>query len=155
MKINQVCSLNTSTSTFRFSAFCCTRFCSDVIDFHFVYSTEKCDSPLGLSLPDNRWSASSTSDGRTFAAHFGRLNNSPDTVGWCSSTAKEEKAFIEVTASFIVLFVPNVKIDLVTPPRGQTNQGPNSQKRLTLGCRRRDTKVLEEVNLTFFFVRDF
>lgn len=56
----------------------------------------KCDSPLGLSLPDNRWSASSTSDSRTFAAHFGRMNNSPDTVGWCSSTAKEEKAFIEV-----------------------------------------------------------
>ncbi|XP_078376446.1 epithelial discoidin domain-containing receptor 1-like isoform X1 [Oculina patagonica] len=56
----------------------------------------KCDSPLGISLPDGRWSASSTSDRVMFSAHRGRMNNSPDTVGWCSSTAKEEKAFIEV-----------------------------------------------------------
>ena len=118
-------SADTSTSFSVFCAFCCTRLCGDVTDFHFVYSTEKCDSPLGLPLPDNKWSASSTSDGSKFAAHFGRMNYSPDTVGWCSSTAKEEKAFIEVTPWFIVLFVSDIKIDLVTPPRDQSNQGSN------------------------------
>lgn len=73
------------------------------INFYFLYSSEKCDSPLGISLPDNRWSASSTSNRVRFGAHRGRMNNSPDTVGWCSSTAKEEKAFIEVTGLCIFM----------------------------------------------------
>ena len=72
-------------------------------NFNFVYYLGKCDSPLGISLPDDRWSASSTSDRITFGAHRGRMNNSPDTVGWCSSTVKEEKAFIEVTSLLFCL----------------------------------------------------
>ncbi|KAJ7386776.1 DNA damage responsive protein [Desmophyllum pertusum] len=75
-----------------------------LISFVLVFSritaaedqSAKCDSPLGMSIPDDKWSASSTTDRSTFGAHLGRMNKSPDTVGWCSSTAKEEKAFIEV-----------------------------------------------------------
>lgn len=59
-------------------------------------SSEICDSPLSILIPDSQWSASSTINHTLFGAYHGRMNNSPDTVGWCSSTAKEEKAFIEV-----------------------------------------------------------
>ncbi|XP_022788544.1 epithelial discoidin domain-containing receptor 1-like isoform X3 [Stylophora pistillata] len=67
-----------------------------LVVFSKVSSAEKCDSPLGILIPDNQWSASSTVDYASFGAYHGRMNNSPDTVGWCSSTVKEEKAFIEV-----------------------------------------------------------
>lgn len=66
------------------------------------YQAEICDSPLSILIPDSQWSASSTINHTLFGAYHGRMNNSPETVGWCSSTAKEEKAFIEVRAEFFL-----------------------------------------------------
>ena len=68
------------------------------------YQAEICDSPLSILIPDSQWSASSTINHTLFGAYHGRMNNSPDTVGWCSSTAKEEKAFIEVRLNFFCRF---------------------------------------------------
>jgi len=57
----------------------------------------ECDSPLAMSIPDSKWSASATADRSKYGAHLARLSNTADTVGWCFSSSKETKRpFIQV-----------------------------------------------------------
>ena len=64
---------------------------------NFFFAAE-CDSPLAMSIPDSKWSASATADRSKYGAHLARLSNTADTVGWCFSSSKETKRpFIQVS----------------------------------------------------------
>ena len=74
-----------------------------------------CDSPLAASVPDNRWTASSTLDTIKFGPHLARLSNTVETVGWCSPFSKEKKKrpFIQVRIFRFILRL--FCIDLACP----------------------------------------
>lgn len=63
---------------------------SSILASGYDYQSE-CDSPLAASVPDNRWTASSTLDPIKFGPHLARLSNTVETVGWCSPSSKEKK----------------------------------------------------------------